>query len=56
MRGTIKEEAYWSELLEGTDWEITVEDLKETIRENLNQPVEGTIEIVKNLKGKYQLI
>lgn len=38
------------------NWSITIEDLKTTVREYLNQPVEGTIEIVKALKSKYQLI
>lgn len=56
MRGKIKEEDYWKKFLEGTDWNITIEDLKISMRENLNRPVEGTMEIVKELKGKYQLI
>lgn len=56
MRGNLTEEQYWEELLEGMNWNITIEDLKDTSREYLNQPVEGTREIVKALKGKYQLI
>ena len=56
MRGNLKEEDYWNELIEGMDWNITVEELKTTIRGNLNQPVNGTMEIIKQLKGKYQLI
>ena len=56
MRGKLTEEQYWEELLEGMNWNITIEDLKRTSREYLNQPVEGTREIVKALKGKYQLI
>lgn len=56
MRGNLIEEQYWEELIEGMNWNITVEDLKDTVREYLNQPVEGTIEIVKALKSKYQLI
>lgn len=56
MRGKLKEEEYWHEFLKGKHWNITIEDLKETVRENLNQPVEGTMEIIKKLKGKYQLI
>lgn len=56
MRGNLKEEEYANELLEGMKWNITVEDLKTTIREYLNQPVRGTMEIVRKLKGKYQLI
>ena len=56
MRGNITEEQYWEELLSEMNWSITIEDLKATVREYLNQPVEGTIEIVKALKSKYQLI
>ncbi len=56
MRGNLTEEEYWQEFLEGTNWNIAVEDLKMTIREHLNQPVEGTMEIIKQLEGKYQLI
>lgn len=48
MRGKYKEEEYWNELLEGVNWKITQKDLKKTIRENLNQPVKGTIEIIKD--------
>ena len=56
MRGNLTEEEYWKEFLEETNWNITVEDLKMIIREYLNQPIEGTMEIIKQLKGKYQLI
>ncbi len=56
MRGKVREEDYWKEFLKGTDWNITIEDLKITIRENLNRPVTGIMEIIKELKGKYQLI
>ncbi len=56
MRGNLKEEEYWNELMKGMNWNITVEDLKTTIRQNLNQPITGTMEIIKQLKGKYHLI
>ena len=58
MRGNLSEEEYLEELLKGTNWNISVEQLKTAIRQNLNQPVPGTMEIVKQLKakGKYQLI
>lgn len=56
MRGNLKEEDYWNELLDGMNWNITIEDLKNTAREYINQPVKGTMEIIKQLKGKYQLI
>ena len=56
MRWNLKEEDYWNQLLKGMNWDITIEDLKNTAREYLNQPVEGTMEIIEQLKGKYQLI
>lgn len=56
MKGNLTEEEYWQDFLDGTDWNITVEDLKNTIREHINQPIDGTMEIIKQLKGKYQLI
>ena len=58
MRGILSEKEYLEELLQGTNWNISVEQLKTAIRQNLNQPIPGTMEIVKQLKakGKYQLI
>lgn len=56
MRGNLTEEEYWKKFLEGTNWDITVEELKSTIREYMNQPIEGTMELIKKLKGKYRLI
>lgn len=56
MRGHLKEEEYWNEVLRGMNWDITVEELKTTIRRNLNRPIPGTMEIIKKLKGEYQLI
>lgn len=57
MRGNFEEDDYWNEFLKETNWNITIEDLKITIRENLNRAVKGTMEIVKQLKKEnYQLI
>ena len=58
MRGNLSEEEYLEERLKGTNWNISVEQLKVAIRQNLNQPIPGTMEIVKQLKAKgyYQLI
>jgi len=56
MRGKYTEEEYWTYFLEGTNWSISTKDLKEAIRENLNIPVEGTIELIKKLKKNYNLI
>ena len=38
------------------EWKISVQDMKDIIRENLNVPVQGTLEIIKKLKRKYKLI
>ena len=56
MRGNLSEEEYLEELLKKTNWNISIEQLKTAIRQNLNQPVPGTMEIIKELKGNYQLI
>lgn len=58
MRGNLSEEEYLKELLQGMDWSISIDQLKTAIRQNLNQPIPGTMEIVKQLKekGNYQLI
>ena len=56
MRGNLSEEAYLEELLQGTNWNISIEQLKTAIRLNLNRPVPGTMKVVRELKGKYQLI
>ena len=56
MRGKYTEEEYIDCLLNGTDWNITKDEFKEVIRENLNIPVQGTMEIVHKLSDKYNLI
>ena len=58
MRENLSEKEYLEELLQGTNWNISIDQLKIAIRQNLNQPIPGTMEIVKQLKakGKYQLI
>ncbi len=56
MRGNLSEEAYLEELLQGTNWNISIDQLKAAIRSNLNRPVPGTMKIVGALKGNYQLI
>lgn len=56
MRGKHTEEEYWTYFLEGTNWNASIKDLKDVIRENLNVPVEGTIELIEKLKGNYNLI
>ena len=56
MRGKGTEKAYFEELVQGTNWKMTLEELKSIIRENLDRQIEGTMEIIQKLKGKYQLI
>lgn len=56
MRGNLSEEEYLEELLQGTNWNISIDQLKIAIRSNLNRPVPGTMKIVGELKGNYQLI
>lgn len=56
MRGKHSEDEYCAHLLEGSGWDLSTQKVKECIRQNLNVPVKGTLEIVKRLKGKYCLI
>lgn len=56
MRGKYSEDEYLEYLLNGTNWNISKEKLKNMIRENLNIPVNGTMNIVKKLKSNYNLI
>lgn len=56
MRGYHTEEEYFSYLLDKTNWNIQVNDLKTVIRENISRQVDNTIEIINKLKGKYKLI
>ena len=53
LRGKLTEEEYLNNVLRNKNWNVSIEQLKVIIRSNLNRPVEGTIEIVKELKGKY---
>lgn len=56
MRGKYTEDEYTKKLLENTNWNISIEEMKKAFRENLNIPVIGTMDIIKRLKGKYRLI
>ncbi len=57
LRGKLTEEEYLNHVLKNKNWNVSVEQLKIAIRQNLNQPIPGTMEIIKELKeGKYQLI
>ena len=58
LRGKLTEEEYLNHVLKNKNWNVSVEQLKTAIRQNLNQPIPGTMEIVKQLKAKekYQLI
>ena len=58
LRGKLTEEEYLNHVLKNKNWNVSVEQLKTAIHQNLNQPIPGTMEIVKQLKAKekYQLI
>ena len=67
LRGKLTEEEYLNHVLKNKNWNVSVEQLKTAIRQNLNQPIPGTMEIVKipgtmeivkqlKAKEKYQLI
>lgn len=56
MRGKYTEDEYLEDLINGMNWKMSKEELKKYIRENLNIPVLGTIEVVKKLKANYNVI
>lgn len=56
MRDKYSEDEYIEILMENTNWHIDKQELKMLIRKNLNIPVEGTMNIIKALKEKYNLI
>ncbi len=56
MRGYHSEDEYFKYLLEGTDWNISVDDLKKHFRNSICVPVEGTMNVIQDLKDRYKLI
>ena len=56
MRGKYTEDEYIENLMNGMEWNINKETIKKCIRENLNIPVQGTMEIIKKLKNNYNII
>ena len=56
MRGKYSEEQYLTYLLDEMNWEISPEILKKLIRQGLNQPIRGTMQIIKKLQNNYRLI
>lgn len=56
MRGKYAEDEYIEALLRDTNWNLDKDTLKKLIRKNLNIEVEGTMQIIKKLQDKYNLI
>ena len=56
MRGKYTEDEYIDALLKNTNWNVSKEIIKESIRQNLDTKVESTMRIVEKLKEKYNLI
>ena len=56
MRGKYTEDEYLDDLMSGMDWNMSKDELKKYVRENLNIPVQGTMEIIKKLKDNYNII
>ena len=56
MRGKYSEDEYVQKLISETNWNITGNQLKNLIRENLNIPVNGMLDLLKKLQGNYKLI
>lgn len=55
FHGQITEDEYWRALLQKTKWTLTIEELKEAVRNNFRE-IEGTRQIIENLKQRgYRL-
>lgn len=56
MRGKHTEDEYIEALFKNTNWNVSKEIIKKSIRQNLDTKIEGTMKIVEKLKDKYNLI
>lgn len=57
MRGKYSEDEYFIHLLEGMNWNVSVNDLKNHFRRSIEIPVEGTLDIIEELSSNnYKLI
>jgi len=56
FRGHSSEEAYLSQLVERQRWDLPVEVLKQQIRLNFHQQVEGTLDIISDLAASYPVV
>ena len=56
MRGKNTENEYFKELSDRTNWDISVNDLKEICRKNFENEVPGVKEVILELKKKYKLV
>lgn len=56
MRGKHTEDEYIEALFKNTNWNVSKEIIKKSIRQNLDTKIEGTMKIVEKLKEKYNLI
>ena len=56
MRGNHTEEEYWQGLLTGTNWNISIDELKKFVRLNLNRRVPGTLDLINRIGKNYNLI
>ena len=56
MRGNITEDQYIEQLFAGKNWKMSAEQFKAFFRANLNNTMDGTMQIVEKLKGKYKLV
>jgi len=55
MKGNLKEEEFWKELIKRGNWDIEVDYLKNTVRESFKE-IKGTRKIIESLKEKgYKL-
>ena len=56
MRNKITKKQFIETLLDGSGWDVTVEQMDDIMSENLGVPVVGSLDIVRRLKGEYRLV
>jgi FMN phosphatase YigB (HAD superfamily) len=55
-RGEISEDIYLQNIVEAQQWQVPLETLKKSIRENFHREVAGTFDIVEHLAKQYEVI
>lgn len=55
LYGKITEDTYWKSVIEDAEWNVDVQTLKKIVRKHI-KPIEGTLDIIKKLKGQGYIL